>query len=178
MARRNPKKQEVDVPFDVDRLPDPNFRVPDLSQALEGWRVWSVSTDITPMPKMYSATKAGYYWTPRRVSMAYCARCGDDVPGEKCTCGFYSAKEFMHLMSMAYHKYDVESGHVMVLGQIANWGGVVTATQGWRAQFAYPVKLWVPFETWELAEPLEQTYGVPVSLHNYLKPREQTLIDY
>jgi hypothetical protein len=58
----------------------------------------------------------------------------------------------------------------MVLGQVANWGKVIEGTQGWRAELAYPVKLWVPFEAWKIAQALEAGYGVPVGLKNYLKP--------
>jgi len=160
-------------PFDLDKLPDPNFKVPDLIEAVEGWRVWRVSAEVPrfgTMPKLYSATHRGYYWTPRKVSLAECGKCKENVPGEHCTCGFYSAKHFEHLMSMSYHWYDMEAGEVMVLGQIANWGKVIEGTQGWRAAKAYPVQLWVPFEAWTLAEPIEQAYGVPVGIRNFLKP--------
>jgi hypothetical protein len=163
----------IEPPFDLERLPDPNFKVPDLIQAVEGWRVWRVSTELPRFgasPKMYSATHSNYYWTPRKVSLAACRKCDQDVPGEKCSCGFYSAKTFSHLMTMAYHWYNMDDGYVMVLGQVANWGKVIEGTQGWRAAMAYPVKLWVPFESWKIAQALEDGYGVPVALKNYLKP--------
>lgn len=162
------------LPFDVEKMPDPAFEVPDLRKAREGWRVWRCSIEIPPFgaaPKLYSATHSNYYWIPRKGSLAECGRCGANVPGESCACGFYSAKTFEHLMTMGYHQYDPESGMVAVLGQVANWGKIVEGTQGWRAARAYPVRLWVPFETWKLAKPIEEAYGVPVGVKNFLKPQ-------
>jgi len=73
-------------------------------------------------------------------------------------------------MGMSYHQYNADSGNVMILGQVANWGKVIEGTQGWRAARAYPVRMWVPFETWKLAAVIEEHYGVPVAVKNYLKP--------
>ena len=167
----------MDLPFDIERFPDPDFRAPDLISAVEGWRVWRVDTAVPKYgtaPKMFSATRGGYYWTPKRVSTAQCGRCKENVPGENCSCGFYSANSLEHLLSMHYHQYDMDNGNVMVLGQVANWGKVIVGTQGWRAANAYPVQLWVPFEAWTLAAPLEEAYGVPVGIKNYLKPGHVT----
>lgn len=164
-----------ELPFDPDKLPDPEFQAPDLVGAVEGWRVWRVSTELPKFggaPKLYSATYGGYYWAARKACVAECEKCGENVPGEYCSCGFYSAKTFDHLMGMSYHLYDAETGMIAVLGQVANWGKVIEATQGWRAQIAYPVRLWVPFEAAKLAKPLKEAYGVPVGLRNWLKPRK------
>lgn len=159
--------------FDPKKLiPDPGFKAPDMLGAVEGWRVWQVPFKLAPYerPKLMSATFGGYYWHPRKFARAECSRCGDDLPGENCSCGFYSAKSFEHLMTMHYHQYDLSTGNgnVMVLGKLANWGKVIEGTQGWRSEKAYPVKLWVPFEASHLAAPLKEVYGVPVELKNIL----------
>ena len=183
-----------DLPFDPRRLPDPSFRVPDLVNAVEGWRAWGIRKDAEPYglpPKLWSVTYGEYYWTPRRAMEAHCTHgsrglpgqrtkwerrsdsCeldgGPGVPGEHCTCGFYSAKTLEHLMSMRYHLYDAdESGMFHVVGQVANWGKVIVGTQGWRAQFAYPVRLYLPYEAAHLGKALQAAYGVPVQLKNIL----------
>lgn len=152
-------------------VPDANLKVPDLSEATEGWRAWGIPAKIPPFgiaPKLHSVTHI-YFWHPRRASRAECKRSTEHVPGEHCSCGFYSAKSLEHLTSMAYHFYDADSkGMFHVIGQVANWGKVIEGSQGWRAEYGYPLKLWVPYEAWELAEPLSEAYGVPVELKNTL----------
>ncbi len=79
----------------------------------------------------------------------------------------------VHLTGNSYHRYDGErGGKYCVIGRVANWGKVVEGTLGWRAELAYPLELFVPFEVWKLVEPLHETYGVPVQLLNFLKPRK------
>ena len=133
-------------------------------------------------PKLRSVTYGEYYWAPRRAAEADCDRCSEadsqGVPGEHCTCGFYSAKTLEHLLSMSYHMYDADSsGCFHVVGQVANWGKVIEGTQGWRSQFSYPVRLYVPFEAWRLCKPLTQAYGIPAVLKNTLRQEHQELAD-
>jgi hypothetical protein len=71
---------------------------------------------------------------------------------------------------MGYHGYDENSDTVCVVGQLANWGKVIEGTQGWRAEFAYPAVIYVPFEAWRLGAPIKKAYGVPVKLLNLLDP--------
>jgi hypothetical protein len=169
-------------PFDPEKTPDPTFRAPDLMQAVEGWRAWGVDTVLPKFgvpPKLRSLTQGlhfnGGYWTPRKKARAHCDSCGEDVPGWNCSCGFYSAKTQDHLLSMSYHIYDSETGMFHVVGQVANWGKVVEGSQGWRSEFSYPVRLYVPFEAHKLAKPLSNAYGIPVKLKNTLKPAQAAI---
>lgn len=165
-----------EYPIDLSKIKaDLDFRAPDLIGTCEGWRAWGVPA-LKPRygnpPKLYSVTHTRYFWNPRQLSRAECNRCGPDVPGENCSCGFYSAKTLAHLMGMAYHQYDAEaSGFFHVVGQVANWGKVIECSSGWRAEKAYPVHLYIPFEAHHLALALKEAYGVPVSLKNILVPR-------
>jgi hypothetical protein len=146
---------------------------------VEGWRAWIVSRNLprygVPM-KLKSVTHGAAvndgYWPPRKENVAFCDRCGEDVPGEQCSCGFYSAKTLDHLMSMGYHTYrDTDDDHYFkVIGQVANWGKVIEGTQGWRSQYSYPVRLFVPFEAARHARLLKEAYGCKVRLLNFLKP--------
>jgi hypothetical protein len=67
---------------------------------------------------------------------------------------------------MAYHRYREDD--FVVLGEVSMWGGVIEGTQGWRAQYAYPRRLLVPFEAWRQGAVLRTAYGVPVELANTL----------
>jgi hypothetical protein len=163
-----------DYPIDPEKITEhEDFTVPDLTQAVEGWRAWKVPARLPRYgvaPKLYSVVW-DFFWSPRQVSEAVCERCGENTPGESHVCGFYSAKTLAHLQTMTYHRYDAEAdGIFVVIGQVANWGKVIEGSLGWRAQKSYPVQLYVPYEAWPLAKPLSEAYGVPVSLKNFLKP--------
>lgn len=161
---------DVFDPSKLVGLNDQEFRAPDMIGCVEGWRAWSVDIELPKYglpPKLESVTFS-YYWAPRVKARADCEKCGADVPGEHCSCGFYSAKNLDHLRSMAYHSYDPQRGTVSVVGRLACWGKVIEGTQGWRSEFAYPVELYVPFEAHKLAKPLSNGYGIPVKLLNLL----------
>lgn len=166
-----------DLPIDLANLAgltDKEFRAPDLIGTVEGWRCWYLP-EKTPSfgaaPKLMSVTH-NYVWPPRVKARSECRRHPDHVPGEDCTCGFYAAKTLDHLRSMGYVSCP-SIGSVTVVGQLAMWGKVIEGTQGWRGEFAYPVKLYVPFEAWRLGRPLTKAYGVPVRVLNLLDPSKQ-----
>lgn len=154
--------------------PEQPFLIPDVAGIIEGWRAWGVprKTYFGVPPKLYSVTHRTYFWKPREINQADCKNCcGDQCPGQKCTCGFYSANSFARLQSLGYHRYDAERrGMFHVVGRVANWGGIVPADFGCRAEKSYPIELFVPYEAWRLAEPLSDLYGVPVQLKNILEP--------
>jgi hypothetical protein len=169
-----------DLGIDFSKLAgliDAGFTAPDVIGTVEGWRAWRVNLEpprFGTVPKLLSATY-NYWWTPRVKARAECAKCTDPdpksdrhVPGTHCTCGFYSAKSLTHLRSMGYHSYSQGSQHTSVVGQLANWGRVIEGSQGWRAEFAYPAVMFIPFEAWRLRKPLMRAYGVPVKLLNLL----------
>ncbi len=164
-----------ELPYDPRKRPDSSLALPDLSEAVIGWRAWRVDVQLPRYglpPKLYSAS-FDYYWTPRRAAKAECdygGGCeGDELPGETCACGFYSAKSLKHLLSMGYAYYDAEyDGKVCVVGKVACWGKVIEGGQGWRSSYAYPVALYVPFETAHLAKPLQEAYGAKTTLLNWM----------
>jgi len=176
--------------FDPKKLPAKNFRVPDYVEVREGWRAWSVAAELPRYgvpPKLYSVSW-GYYWAPRRRAEAICSAAypcsqprkvkqhgtGEElevtigVPGENCSCGFYSAKDFGHLMSMGYNQYYDETNMFTIVGMVGNSGKVREGTQGWRSQYSYPLVLYCPLEAQHLAEPLQEAYAVPVKLRDVL----------
>jgi hypothetical protein len=161
--------------------PDPTFKAPteahldapDVFGVVEGWRTWKVTEpSFGVAPKLYSVTDSRYFWVPRQRAEAACDRFCGETPGQLCSCGFYSARTLEHLLTMRYHFYTGRGGSWGVVGRVANWGGVVPGDQGWRAQYSYPVVLYVPFEAArKLGPALSETYGVPVKMLNVLKPR-------
>jgi hypothetical protein len=162
-----------DLGWDPERmagLRDEDFQAPDLIGTVEGWRAWNVLREppaFGTTPKLESATFK-YWWTPRVKARATCERSPEHVPGETCTCGFYAAKTLPHLRAMGYQAYDEEAKRICVVGRLAMWGKVIEGDQGWRAEYAYPHTIYVPFEGWRLARPIQRAYGVPVRLLNLL----------
>src|SRR5580765_3431508 len=73
-----------EMPFDPEKLSglrDRNFKAPDLSGTVEGWRAWGVpaNTPRWARPMLYSVTYTDYFWEPRKISEAYCAGCRGTV---------------------------------------------------------------------------------------------------
>jgi hypothetical protein len=147
---------------------------------VEGWRTWKVSRQLPlygASVKLQSATFGDFFWTPRVKSRAECDRCDQEdpetgelsgVPGEACGCGFYSAKSLEHLREMGYIGACTNDEYTSVVGKLANWGKVIEGSQGWRAEYAYPVELYLPFDAMRLGPALKKSYGVPVRLMNVL----------
>jgi hypothetical protein len=154
-------------------------RAPDELGVVTGWRAWRVDPkpDDDGQVLLHSVSHS-YFWVPFEKARASCSYCEDTdprsphcTPGEACGCGFYCARTLSHLRSLGYHTYNPESNHPTIVGRVACWGKVIPGTQGWRAEYAYPDKLFVPFEfARKLARPVADTYGVPVQLMNLLDP--------
>jgi hypothetical protein len=134
--------------------------VPDLAEEYVGWRAWVVVEG----PRLASLPGTPI-WEPGQALEAECGR-HHEPPGENCSCGIYAAKSRDRLGEMRYGHYDLWKNLVVVVGEISLWGGVVPAEWGFRAQFAYPRKLLLPYECWELMTPLRDDYRVPVKLAN------------
>jgi hypothetical protein len=162
------------------KLTETGDRAPDELGTVTGWRAWRVARKPEEDGSvLLRSASYDYVWVPFEKARASCESCRsedpgsrDCVPGEHCSCGFYTAKTLPHLRSMGYHMYDSEhDGEVTIVGRVANWGKVIPGTQGWRAEYAYPEMLYVPFEVARmLARAVADTYGVPVTLLNLLDP--------
>jgi hypothetical protein len=140
-----------------DRATESGGRAPDELGTVTGWRAWRVNRHPEPDGQvLLHSVSMGYFW----------------VPFDNCTCGFYCARTLQHLRTMGYHTYNSAiDGDVTIVGRVANWGKVIPGTQGWRAEYGYPERLYVPFEVARsIARPLADTYGVPVELLNLLDP--------
>jgi hypothetical protein len=177
MAKKSPEPE--DLPFDVTKMEDPKFKAPDIIGTVEGWRAWVVQKEMPRfgVPIKLESAVHSFYWTPRQIAVATCDTCGEDVPGEMCSCGFYSARDLDHLLSMPYYRYEQDADTFRIVGRVANWGKVVPGTLGWRAQKSYPVTLYVPFEfARDFAKPIKESYGVPVLMKNFLSKPAKAVI--
>jgi hypothetical protein len=140
------------------------MQVPDAIEPAVGYRVWEVKGD-----RLYSVVHE-QLWEPDKPFEAFCDNPEHEVPEPKCACGVYAALTFARLFEMGYTKttglFGAPYGQVTIAGQVNLWGGVIPGRLGWRAQFAYPRKLLIPYTLWKLAMPLKAAYGVPYQLYN------------
>jgi hypothetical protein len=117
-------------------------------------------------------------WPPRERMTATCSvgrGYGEPPPAHEapwpgCGCGLWTTRE----RAAALHEGKEAGGSV--LAEVAQWGRVLEFERGWRAQYAYPLRLIVhnPASadrdrrraggppTAELVAELERVYGVPV----------------
>jgi len=144
--------------------------VPDFCEYRVGWRAWK------PMePHYLCAMNGNFIWTPKRIVQA------DKEPTMTNTHGVWAFTTLFDLRRMGYDT----SGNI--LGRVAFWGTVVHHETGLRAEFAYPLELYVDRsenkrlgyrssshdELWERALRIGAEYNVPVKL---LVPSEEETI--
>ena len=92
------------------------------------------------------ASLRGESWPTGHALTAQCRRVGGlcagnynnchQAPQESCTCGIYAARRVDQLPEM---------DAAFICGEVYLWGVVVEHELGWRAQYAYPKNLVVPF---------------------------------
>ena len=132
---------------------------------LFGWRAWTVS-ELPEGLRLGSVIYEGV-WAPGRVARASCRREENpfatpvgphDVPGLDCGCGFHAARDPVDALSYLRGR-DEPRTVGRVLGEVALSGAVVETEAGWRAEAAYPARLYVGDPV--LANGLA-VYGVPV----------------
>lgn len=88
-----------------------------------------------------------------------------DAPGEGCKCGLYAVAEREAVETKtnkawvaALSLYPTKP-KVVVVGRVSLWGKVIPGESGWRAEFGYPLELFVTSEEHAAAA---EKYGVPV----------------
>ncbi|MDL5157584.1 hypothetical protein [Actinomycetospora termitidis] len=108
--------------------------VPDLAEPVAGWRVWDLA-ETREGPLLVSPLRP-VFWPPRRPMTATCSRGCAPSPSLPCRCGLYAMDELPRL-------HRESRGQGRVVGCTALWGRVVEHAHGFRAQFAYPLLLFL-----------------------------------
>jgi len=143
-------------------------------EPLIAWRKWNLSNgDLLSMN--------GEPWLYREPFTAMCAAKktketkkahGELVPSGVCSCGVYAGKT-MHLLGGAGYGISLAEGIPPgeAWGSVKLWGRVVAHERGYRAQYAYPDRLFVGTEL--AAELIRLNYGCDVTV---LKPAPLPLV--
>lgn len=147
----------------------PRERAPDVAGEIAAFRAWKVEQFYGLPPRLTSLFDPEPVWPHDAWMVATCGSCGDDVPGEKCSCGIYAARDRLHLVRQCYNRSE-NDGEIRVIGEVGLAGKVIVAERGWRAEKARVLRIFLPYEHWELARPLRDAYCVPVAVDNTLRP--------
>jgi hypothetical protein len=122
------------------------MKIPDYIYPVVGYRVWRwTATGLHSLN--------GEPWVADRPLEARCRAAvpgtivcreqavhgAHELPHPDCTCGVYAAKSIEHLRQFGYEDRGIH-------GEVDLWGTVVEHKLGWRAQFAYPKSLFLPFQ--------------------------------
>jgi hypothetical protein len=156
-------------------------RAPDLAEPIVGWRYWRLDRGHRRLSSLTGHTQE---WPPNRAFTAICryarrdpsdfryryAGGGEpshhDAPAEGCTCGVHAARDLKNLRARMLFGLGL-----MVVGEVSLWGKVIPGTRGYRAQFAYPRRLFVVQRTveWDQSRTVAAlgVYGVPVEVVAY-----------
>lgn len=134
---------------------------------LIGWRgVRIMPSGPNGRPRLWSPVFPLEWPTQEKVT-AVCAHhgahvaAGSPAPDAKCSCGFYAARNRQHLLSMGYGSYSTPDSPDHVLIEVAQWGKVVIADNGFRAQYCRILRIYVPSDgdAWRQGVMLAEDYG-------------------
>lgn len=139
---------------------------PDIAGEIMAFRSWDVTDSLWTRAGARLLSLNGTLWPTSAWLEADC-ELNHEIPDEVCSCGIYAARTRGHLVSLAYNDGGGRNV-VRAIGEVALVGKVIPGTQGWRASRARPVRLWVPYDQWRLANSLSQAYAIPVGLSDTL----------
>ncbi len=139
---------------------------PDYLEPVLGWRIWRVVK--CKGRYVLASLFNNVVWVPGTALDARCFAIvrlfGHRAPDEKCHCGIYAARR----EAIDWELLGRRALTPLAVGRVYLWGPVVEAERGWRAEHAYPERLFVPSigqtlkeRDHRIVEGLE-AYGVPV----------------
>ena len=149
---------------------------PDYFEPVVAWRAWKVvrSGGRARLSSLFVALT----WTPDAATTARCMawrapwrwlRTRHEAPREECDCGIYATTLAVLAEHLTPRTLTSPGVQRIVLGRVSLWGSVVECVNGWRAETAYPERLFVPRFEWRTEE---QATSVAADLADYRVPVE------
>lgn len=106
-------------------------------------------------------------WPEGEALVATCERKRHTPPVTSCGCGIYAVKTFEDLHDAGYNwsYWSISDDEkVWVIAKVKLWGRIRPGRIGYRAQFAYPEKVYVPGSKLPLGVLIKRRYGVSVGI--------------
>lgn len=153
---------------EADRPEPPRLEVVESGDLVVGYRTWSLDVaanfsdgEMELSPALVSDS-CQLHWPPRQRMTAVCLERGSaheapvvhEAPYSRTGCGIYARKDGNRLG---------EVGCDAVIGEVWLWGRVIEHERGYRAEYAYPKRLWLLSSSQAVVRELELAYGVPCS---------------
>lgn len=140
--------------------------IPDRASPSVGYRAWLLDkAGHLQSPRISGSIPC---WLPRKPFQATCFQ-KHEAPSEACSCGVYAKNT---LWSARTYFWPARAG--LILGEVALWGTLVEHEDGFRAQYAYPTRLFVSKDfSVHKATKLSEAYGVPVEILPQLTKRQR-----
>lgn len=131
-------------------MTDDDIVVPDKIAPEIGWRAWKIGVNPGLGLRLFSVVIRHSPWRPGDRVEARCVGQAQDfhaTPREDCECGLYASNDVGDIQKWTNHvlRGDGEPAAVWrAFGSVRLWGKVIPGTTGWRAQYAYPDRIYVP----------------------------------
>jgi hypothetical protein len=130
---------------------------PDSFGTLAGWKGLLANS----AGSLFSPNRTA--WPEREKLAAECAHKGHVPPVKHCGCGIYACKTFADLKAHGYNIGNYE-GMLWVVAKLDMWGGYGEGAIGFRTQFAYPKKVFVPASHLRLGALIRERYGCQIGI--------------
>lgn len=168
--------------------------IPDYCEAITAYRCWDVAGNGLLLGQAVSEP-----WPPYEPMQARCAGVRNSgwaiednnsasahvvdgawvsAPVFSCDCGLHGYKT----LAEAEHRIVLDPNSswgrpgVRAWGELKLWGKIVVHEQGYRAQYAYPSRLYC--DGARLAPVIAQLYGVPCEVKELARPKDEMLIHF
>lgn len=136
-------------------------------EPIVGWRTWNLS-DRDTGPVLWPAGSGSDEWPRRRPMEARCSvplvltghRTRHEAPDLDCRCGIHASNSLG-----VVERQRPAWPPTPVIGRVSLWGRTIAHERGWRAQYAYPVRLGLVCIvcTW-----MEPGPGTPSVVHSFV----------
>ena len=119
---------------------------------LVGWRMWDVLIESRDEGWRLKAISRPVIWEPYVPMRGTCNnKPPEEITDHKCPswehrCGVHAVKEVFQVRKWGSPTNGPKAQHVRLLGEIDLWGRVLEYEEGYRAEWGYPAKLYLPSE--------------------------------
>ncbi len=136
---------------------------PDFVTPFTGWK----GLHANRTGQLFSPQERGEYsdWPAGAPFEAQCAANPEHTsPVKGCSCGIYAVTSFEELLKVGYnwslsYRSEERGECVGVVAEVKLWGRIRRDQIGFRAEFAYPQKVYVPATNLPLGRVVRERYG-------------------